>query len=73
MIAVDNQYHARASRGVRRPNSQRMRGAFNSKGVAVVAVVVLLHTRASAQPDVDLQQQLQKHLVLRPEWIETKQ
>jgi hypothetical protein len=30
-----------------------MRSAFNSKWVAVVAVVVLLHTRASAQQDSD--------------------
>jgi hypothetical protein len=37
-----------------------MPGAFNSKGVAVVVVVVLLHTRASAQQDGDLQQQLQE-------------
>jgi len=37
-----------------------MRGAFNSKGVAVVAVVVLPHTRASAQQDGDVQQQLQE-------------
>ena len=60
MIALANQHHARVSRGSRRPNSQPMPGAFNSKGVAVVAVVVLLHTRASAQQDGDLQQQLQK-------------
>src|SRR6202166_3172135 len=37
-----------------------MRGAFNSNGVAIVAVVVLLHTLASAQQDGDLQQQLQE-------------
>lgn len=60
MIALANQYHARVSRGLRRPNSQHMRVAFNSKGVAVVAVAVLLHTRASAQQDGDLQQQLQQ-------------
>jgi hypothetical protein len=60
VIALANQYHTRVSRGLRRPNSQRMRGAFNSKGVAVFAVVVLLHTRASARQDGDLQQQLQE-------------
>ena len=60
MIALHNDCHARVSRGFRRPNSQRMRGAFNSKGVAVLAVMVLLHTRASAQHDGDLQQQLQE-------------
>jgi len=37
-----------------------MRGAFHSKGVAVVAVVILLHTRASSQQSGDLQQQLQQ-------------
>jgi maltoporin len=36
-----------------------MRCTFNSKGVAAVAVVVLLHTRASAQQGGSLQQQLQ--------------
>jgi maltoporin len=60
VIAPANQHPARASRGLRRPNSQPMRGSFNSKGVAVLAVVVLLHTRASAQQDGDLQQQLQQ-------------
>jgi Tfp pilus assembly protein PilN len=60
VIALANQHHARVSRGSRRPNSQPMPGAFNSKGVAVVAVVVLLHTRASAQEAGDLLQQLQK-------------
>jgi maltoporin len=37
-----------------------MRVAFNSKGVAIVGIVVLLHTRASAQQDAGLQQQLQQ-------------
>ena len=37
-----------------------MRGAFNSKGIAVVVVVVLLHTRASAQQKGDLEKQLQE-------------
>jgi len=37
-----------------------MRSGFNSKGVAVVAVVVLLHTRSSAQQAGDLQLQLQE-------------
>ena len=60
MIAFANQHHTRVSRGLRRPNSQDMRGAFNSKGVGVVAVVVLLHTRSSAQQDGDLRQQLQE-------------
>jgi len=60
VIALHNDSHARVSRGFRRPKSQRMRGAFNSKGVAVLAVMVLLHTRASAQHDGDLQQQLQE-------------
>ena len=60
MIALRNPCHARGARGLRRPNSQRMRGAFNSRGVAVIAVVVLLHTRASAQQGGDLQQQLQE-------------
>src|SRR5215475_7344779 len=36
-----------------------MRGAFKSTGAALVVVVVLLHTRATAQQDGDLQQQLQ--------------
>ena len=37
-----------------------MRSAFKSKGVAVVAAVVLLQIRASAQQDGDLKQQLQE-------------
>src|ERR1043166_9608419 len=41
-------------------NCQRMHGSFNSKGVAVIAVLALLHTRASAQQEDDLQQQLQQ-------------
>jgi len=60
VIAFHNQHHARVSRVVRRLNSQDMRGAFNSKGVAVVAAMILLHARASAQQESDLQQQLQQ-------------
>ncbi len=60
MIAFHQQYRARVARGLRRRNTQRMRGAFNSKGLAVFAVVVLLHTRTSAQQEGDLQQQLQE-------------
>ncbi|MBV8053471.1 MAG: carbohydrate porin, partial [Acidobacteriaceae bacterium] len=37
-----------------------MHAAFKSNGVAIVAVMVLLHTRASAQQQTDLQQQLQQ-------------
>jgi maltoporin len=37
-----------------------MRGAFNSRGVAIITVVVLLHVRASGQQDGDLQQQLRQ-------------
>jgi len=40
--------------------SQRMRGAFNSTGVAIVGIVVLLQAGASAQQNTDLQQQLQE-------------
>src|SRR5215470_17014393 len=50
----------RVSRGLEDRNSQGMRSGFNSKGVAVVAVVVLLHTRSSAQQAGDLQLQLQE-------------
>ena len=60
MIALDNQHHARLSRGFRRPNSQGMRGSFNSTGVATIAIVVFLHAGAFAQQDPDLQQQLQE-------------
>jgi maltoporin len=60
VIAFHNQYHARVSRVLRRPNSQDMCGAFNSKGVAVVAAMILLHARASAQQEGDLRQQLQQ-------------
>ena len=70
MIALHNQYHARVSRGLWRPNSQRMRGAFNSKGVAIIAVVVVLHTRTSAQQGGDLQQQLQE---LKQQYEQTTQ
>ena len=37
-----------------------MLGAFNSQGVAVVVVMVLLRAHASAQQEGDLQQQLQE-------------
>ena len=60
MIAFKNQSDARVSRGLTRPISQRMRGASNSTAVATIAVVVLLHTCASAQQNSDLQQQLQE-------------
>jgi maltoporin len=60
VIAFDNQYCARVSRGLTRPISQSMRGASNSTAVATIAVVVLLHTCASAQQNGDLQQQLQE-------------
>src|SRR5215470_16822473 len=60
MIALTNQCPARVSRGLRGPNTQRMRDAFNSEWVAIVAVVALLHTCASAQQGGDLQQQLQQ-------------
>jgi len=60
VIALAKQCHARVSRRSRRPNRQRMRGAFNSKGVAIVTFVVLLHARASAQQGGDLQQQVQQ-------------
>ena len=60
MIAFKNQSDARVSRGLTKPISQRMRGASNSTAVATIAVVVLLHTCASAQQNSDLQQQLQE-------------
>lgn len=60
MIAFKNQSDARVSRGLTRPITQRMRGASNSTVVATIAVVVLLHTCASAQQNSDLQQQLQE-------------
>jgi maltoporin len=60
VIALDNQYHASLSRGLRRPDIQHMGGAFNSKRVAAAAIVVLLHIRATAQQDGDLEQQLQQ-------------
>src|SRR5215467_7298347 len=60
MIALKNQSDVRVWRGLRRPTSQRMRGAFNSTGVAIVTAMLLLHTRASAQQDGDLQRQLQE-------------
>src|SRR5215472_16693769 len=60
MIAFTNQCHARVSRGLWRPNTQRMRVAFNSEWIATAAVVVLMNARASAQQGGDLQQQLQE-------------
>src|SRR5262245_48070282 len=60
MIALANLCRARVSRGLRRPNTQRMRHVFNPEWVAIVAVVALLHACASAQHDGDLQQQLQQ-------------
>jgi len=60
VIALPNRCRARVSRGLRRPQSQHMRGAFNSRGVAIVAVMALLQARASAQQDGDQQQQLQQ-------------
>lgn len=60
MIAFKNQSDARVSRGLTRPITQRMRGASNSTVVATIAVVVLLHTCASAQQNSNLQQQLQE-------------
>jgi maltoporin len=60
VIAFKNQSDARVSRGLTRLISQRMRGASNSTAVATIAVVVLLHTCASAQQNSDLQQQLQQ-------------
>ena len=60
MIAIDNQADATLSRGSRRPNNQRMRGALKTKGIAISAAVVLLPTLASAQQDGGLQQQLQE-------------
>src|SRR5215469_15534577 len=60
MIAFKIQSDARVSRGLTRPISQRMRGAFNSTAVATIAVLVLLHACASAQQNSDLQQQLQE-------------
>src|SRR5215831_16549703 len=50
----------RQSRGSRRPNNQRMRGALKTKGIAICAAVLLLPTLASAQQDGGLQQQLQE-------------
>lgn len=47
-----------------------MRGTFNSKGIAVIAFAALLHTRASAQQDTDLQQQLQQ---LKQQYEQTTQ
>lgn len=60
MIALNNQYGARMTRGLGRLNSRDMCGAFHSKGVAIIAVVILMHARASAQQNADLQQQLQE-------------
>jgi predicted nucleic acid-binding Zn-ribbon protein len=47
-----------------------MRIAFNSKGFAVIAVVVLLHAGAFAQEDGDLQQRLQE---LKQQYEQTTQ
>jgi len=60
MIALTNPWDARVPRGLREPNTRRMRNAFNSGWVAIVAVVAFQHTCASAQQGVDLQQQLQQ-------------
>jgi len=60
VIARHDRYRASVWRGLRRLKGQPMRGAFNSKGVAIAAVMALLHIRASAQQDGDLQQQLQQ-------------
>ena len=60
MIALKNESDAGVSRGLTRAISQRMRGVSNSTAVATIAVVVLLHTCASAQQSSDLQQQLQE-------------
>jgi maltoporin len=60
VIALHNQCHARVSRGLRRPDSQGMRDNYSSKGIAAFVVLLLLHTRASAQQDGDLQQRLQE-------------
>ena len=67
MIAFHNQ---QLWRDLRRSNTERMGGAFNSKGFAIFAVMVLLHTRASAQQDGDLQQQLQQ---LKQQYEQTTQ
>src|SRR5215475_11122136 len=68
MIALTNLCRARVSRGLRGPNTQRMRDAFNSEWVAIVAVLVVLHACASAQQGSDLQQQLQE---LRQQYEQT--
>jgi maltoporin len=60
VIAFKNPSDARVSRYLTRPIRQRMRGASNSTAVATIAVVVLLHTCASAQQNSDLEQQLQE-------------
>jgi maltoporin len=60
VIAFDHRCHARVPGSLRKLNSQDMRGAFHSRAVASVAIAVLLHTRASAQQNGDLQQQLQQ-------------
>jgi maltoporin len=70
VIALDVEYGPRVSPGLRGPNSQHMRGAFNAKRVAIIAVVVVLHTRASAQQGGDLQQQLQE---LKQQYEQTTQ
>jgi maltoporin len=58
VIAFKNQSGTRVSSGLTRPITQRMRNASNSTAVSI-AIVVLLHTCASAQQNSDLQQQLQ--------------
>ena len=60
MIALKNESDAGVSRGLTRTITQLMRGVSNSTAVATIAVVVLLHTCASAQQNSDLQQQLQE-------------
>ena len=47
-----------------------MRGAFHSKGVVIITVVVFLRARAHAQQDGDLRQQLQE---LKQEYAATTQ
>ena len=59
MIAFNKPGHAEY-RGLGGRNSRGMRSGFNSKGVAFVVVVVLMHTGAYAQQGGDLHQQLQE-------------
>jgi maltoporin len=60
VIALDHRCRTRAWRGLREANSQHMRNTFNSKGVAVAAVMILLRARAFGQQNGDLQEQLQQ-------------